>query len=313
MQKVIEWPWLALMTFCFLSTATAQTCKPVEVGGYTGGTRGGVFPTGKYCLTTDLEQRPNFDIHSMSMKTFRGAAMLSIGRPPVGTEADLAQEMGLDIHLLGHKLEATAKDMIGIKANVETARTHIHDGTIIVPGSVEPNVGIGLHTLQSPRATYARLNCGQKDIACGSATTSQVSDKAPPYTETHNVISKVKIQAGWLGVQLVGIGNSLRNSVIEVDSRNGIAFFGPSGIIENNTIIVRGQGTVSSTDGALTLWDGNGAIVRNNRFIFKGWFRKAPPAIRLIDSGNVQLEGNTFEGFSQVIALTGKSSYSEKK
>jgi hypothetical protein len=219
----------------------------------------------------------------------------------------------IDIDLQGHRLQADVDDMVGVKDRVASERIFLHDGTIVVPGAREANVGVDLQSMTSAYATYARLDCGKSGANCGNGQVATISKEAPPYESTRHIVDRMNVRAGWLGVQMVGIGNTLRNSVIEVDSRNAIALFGFASIIENNTIIVHGEGKPAANDGALTLWDGNGAVIRNNRFIFKGRIRQAPPAIRLIDAVDVRLEGNTFEGFSQVVAQTGKSSYSEKK
>lgn len=158
-----------------------------------------------------------------------------------------------------------------------------------------------------PRKIYARPYCTSVEAHCADQLST--NEHVPPYEPTGHVIEKVDVRAGWLGVQMVGIGNTLRDSVIEVDSRGAIALFGPGSKIENNTIIVHGKNDATPDDGAIVLWDANGAVIRNNRIIFKGWFKKAPPAIRLIDSTDVQLEGNTFEGFDQRVEQIGTSSY----
>lgn len=312
MWKVIKGLCAVTIGLCSLPGAIAQTCEPVSARGISGGIKGEVPAIGRYCLNVDLHQPQTFDIHAMGMKTYQGAALLSIAPAEFGAPPSAFMERGLDIHLQGHELKATAKNMIGIKANTEIQSVHVHDGTIIVPGALEPNIGIDLHMLQSPRTTYARLPCDEPDVKCSHGAAWGVRSKAPPYAATRHTVSKVNIRAGWLGVQLVGHGNTIRNSVIEVDSRNAIALFGSGGTLENNTIIVHGEGAASPNDGAITLWDGDGTVIRHNRFIFKAWFRDAPPAIRLIDSSNVKLEGNTFEGYSQIVQQSGRSSFSNK-
>ena len=243
----------------------------------------------------------------MRYKTFKGAGLLSIINLAVGMPRTSGNTLGLDLDLQNHTLEASPKNMIGVRDNVQSERVYLHNGSIIVPGAVEPNIGIDLQALQSPRTTYSRLNCARQDSNCGNP--SMANGKVPPYRATGHIVEKVNVRAGWLGVQMAGIGNTIRNSVIEVDSRSAIALFGPGSVIENNTIIVHGKGEATPDDGAVTLWDGKGSIIRNNHFVFEGWLRKPPPAIRLIDSTDVLLEGNTFEGFDERLEQAGTSSY----
>lgn len=292
-----------VLAFCGAQCSMAQNCQTID----THETTGWVLPSGKYCLNVDIKQPELFDSHSMRFKTFSGAGLLSI----INGEGEVAQHSArstrLEIDLRNHRLEARPQNMVGVRDNVQSERVYLHNGTIIVPGTEEPNVGIDLQSLQSPRTAYARSTCAQSDSSCGGGSVS--AGRAPSYRQTEHVVEKVDVRAGWLGIQMAGIGNTIRDSVIEVDSRGAIALFGPGGKIENNTIIVRGKGNTTPDDGAIVLWDGNGAVIRNNRFIFKGWFKKAPPAIRLIDSTGVQLEGNTFEGFDVQVEQVGKSSY----
>lgn len=271
------------------------------------GFRGGLVPTGKYCLTIDLEQSQEFDIHAARALTYTGAPLLSIFSSSPRRAPDFSNGQITDIDLQGHKLVANVDDMKGIRDRIPSEHLWIHDGTIVVPGAGEHNIGIDLQATSNPKKTYARPRCEKQQAACDNGASAD--HKAPPYRKTEHVLERVTVHAGWLGVQMVGIGNTIRDSVIEVDSRGAIALFGPGSKIENNTIIVHGKGDATPDNGAIVLWDGNGAVIRNNRFIFKGWFKKAPPAIRLIDSADVQLGGNTFEGFDQRVEQIGTSSY----
>ncbi|NIA54502.1 hypothetical protein HAV22_12740 [Massilia sp. TW-1] len=288
--------------YCF-----AQSCHPIETRPVGSGFRGRVVPIGKYCLNIDLKQFKEFDIHAGRFLTYEGVPLLNILYPSPGRTPDFSTGEITEIDLQGHELIAEPDDMTGILDRIPSEHLYVHNGTIHVPGTDEHNIGIDLQAMSSPRETYARPNCKASQTTCMDGPS--VHQKAPPYRRTEHVVEKVNVRAGHLGVQMVGIGNTLRDSVIEVDSRGAIALFGPGSKIENNTIIVHGKGDATSDDGAIVLWDGNGAVIRNNRFIFKGWFKKAPPAIRLIDSADVRLEGNTFEGFDQRVEQVGASSY----
>jgi hypothetical protein len=287
--------------------ALAQSCQPVRKIPADGEYTGAVTSTGKHCLTIDLKQPKEFDIHAMRYLTRAGAPLLSILCPGSHPCSRSANTEVTEIDLRGHKLVADIDNMRGIQDTIPSAHLHVYDGTIVVPGNREPNVGIDLQAMARPRKMYARPHCKSPKIQC--ADQSPTNERVPPYEPTGHVVEKVNVRAGWLGVQMVGIGNAIRNSVIEVDSRGAIALFGPGSKIENNTIIVHGKNDATPDDGAIVLWDANGAVIRNNRIIFKGWFKKAPPAIRLIDSTDVQLEGNTFEGFDQRVEQIGTSSY----
>lgn len=294
--------------------SSAQPCETVKTRPSGGGVTGYVIPSAKHCLTMDLRQKKEFDIHAMRFLTYVGKPLLSIFCSHGETCTRSPGAPMIDIDLQKHQLKADVDDMVGVHDLVASEHIFLHDGTVIVPGTRTANVGIDLQSMTSAYETYARLDCRKSNAYCGNGQVATISKEAPPYEATRHIVERMNVRAGRLGVQMVGIGNTLRNSVIEVDSRNAIALFGFGSIIENNTIIVHGKGTPAADDGALALWDGNGAVIRNNRFIFKGPTRQAPPAIRLIDSSDVRLEGNTFEGFgNQVVARTGKSSFIEKK
>ena len=291
----------------------AANCEPVGTTPANGHFIGGVVPSGKYCLTVNLKQPKEFDLHAMRFKTFVGAPLLSISCPSWDACARSVGTRHVDIDLQGHRITADVANMTGIQDRVPTEHISLRNGSVIVGGTRAGNIGIDLQAMYSPRKTYARLNCKQAGVKCGNGQLVMVAPEAPVYLETRHIVERVKVRAGWLGVQMVGIGNTLRNSVVDVDNHTATALFGFGSIIENNTIIVHGKERPASEDGALALWDAKGAVIRNNRFIYKGRAKHAPPAIRLVDSAGVTLEGNAFEGFTQVLAQTGNSSHTEKK
>ena len=299
---------LAAALMCSSSTySSAQNCRPVGTMPAGSGFRGDVIPIGKYCLTTDLKQSREFDLHAGRFLTYVGVPLLTITYIHLLGLPDFSSGNITEVNLQNHEIRANVDDMRGIRDTIPSKHLFIHDGKILVPGNDKHNIGIDLQAMSSPRETYARPNCKTQRAACEEMPTAHRD--APPYQATEHVVQKVDVRAGWLGVQMVGIGNTLRDSVIEVDSRSAIALFGPGSRIENNTIIVHGKSDPTPEDGAITLWDGSGAIIRNNRFIFKGSFKKAPPAIRLVDSANVQLEGNTFDGFDVQVEPVGTTTY----
>ena len=295
------------------ASAWAQACEPVKTRTSRAGVTGHVIPSAKHCLNENLRQTKEFDIHAMRFLSYGGKPLLSIFCAYGETCTRAPGAPMIDIDLRERRLKADVDDMVGVKDWVASERIFLHDGTVIVPGTRAANVGVDLQSMTSAYKTYARLDCRQSRADCGNGQVASISREAPPYEATRHIVQRIRIRAGWLGVQMVGIGNALRNSVIEVDSRHAVALFGFGSIIENNTTIVHGEGTPAADDGAIALWDGNGAVIRNNRFIYKGRAKHAPPAIRLIDSAGVILEGNTFEGFGQAVAQTGISSYSDKQ
>ena len=263
MQPTIKKLWVTMAAFGAMSVALAQSCESVEARGINGGTRGSVPAVGNYCLNVDLDQPRAFDIHSMSMRTFQGAALLSIVSPAFGAPPSAFMETGLDIHLQGHQLEATAKNMIGIKTN--TAISHVRVA------------------YRAERTTFAL-----------EEVLRALPARARDYPARGILVEKVAISsAGW-GIGVEGAGTVIRDSTIEVDAGTALWIYGPHARIENNTIIVRGRGRVREADAPIRLHHGDGAIIRNNRIVVKG--DGHPWAITSFRTGAITLEGNTMNG-----------------
>ena len=138
-----------------------------------------------------------------------------------------------------------------------------------------------------------------------------IEKKPLVYHYDRSLVEAMTIRAGWRGVEMRGGGNVIRNSTIEVDGHTAIVLMGPETVIENNTIIVHGKGDAKPFDAAIKLRDAKGAIVRNNRIVYKGlWpFGKAPAAINLLDSTDVTIEGNTVERFEKLVRSNGETQF----
>lgn len=297
-----------------VNDAMSQACTAVDTFRARGGVLAVIRNPGNYCLHSNLEQPVKFDIHAMTTKSTGGAPLLEI-RCAGGNAScrKLSHTDLVNIDLQSHTLEAESKDMVGISGRGWRGGVVIRNGTVRVPGSRGTNFGIDLRGDVEPLVLLNGTRCSLLDQPCGGTPRPKGSDKPPTYQVAGYLIEKVNVHAGTQGVRLIGHGNVVRSSVIEVDGWNGIALYGKQALVEGNTIIVHAKREKPRFAAAITLRDAEGSVLRNNRFIFKGRSGQAPPAIRLIDSANVRLEGNTFEGFIQVVEQTGKSSYNEKK
>ena len=136
------------------------------------------------------------------------------------------------------------------------------------------------------------------------------------YPNTQHVIENMSIHAGGRAIIIAGAGNTIRNSVLEVDGDTSVLSYGPDTIIEGNTFIIHldKKNPKGELPAALKLRHANRAIVRNNKFIVKkGLFNssKAEFAINLSDSNGVIIEGNTIEGFENLVRENGDTSYTE--
>ena len=275
---------------------------PQEVRGYIRG-------PGRYCLQQDITAVSRFDIHAGSFKSFSGQGLISI---ECDRDKACAQK-AYSIDLQSRRLLAKTTDMVGITNRSGGMNVAIRNGRIEVPGKSSSNIGISLRWLYTPFAVEGK-KCLLEDPKCQDIPASQTdAKKAPDYQPGGYLIDNVNIRAGWRGVQMGGGGNVLRNSVIEVDSSTAVVLFGPGVIIENNTIIIHGKGEQGDFDAALKLRDGHGAVVRNNTFIYRrGLFSGARTAIKLLDTSDVLIEGNTFDGFEQSVRMWGATTYTIK-
>ena len=273
--------------------------------------------SGKYCLTYDIVQPRIFDTHAGSFKSFGGASLIHFRYPPGRIDVGPYQ-----LDLLGHSIKAEAKNMVGIENWSAGLQISVRNGYIEVPGNRSPNSGVFLRGEGAPlrfgkqepgQRNYTEMQCWPVNTVCEDTPASESFDgKAPVYKASHYLVENMTIHAGWRGVVMGGGNNVVRNSTLEVDGHTAVYMYGPGSIIEDNTIIIHGKGNAAPFDAPIKLRDAHGAIVRNNRIIYKTWIGKEPAAINLLDSAEVRIEGNTLEHFSELVRVNGESSYAEK-
>jgi Right handed beta helix region len=133
------------------------------------------------------------------------------------------------------------------------------------------------------------------------------------YSNRRILIENMKIKSAGTGIHVEGAGTVIRNNIIETESGVGIWILGPNALIENNTIIVHGRYLLpidyehNTGDGAIRLRHGDGAIIRNNRIIFKDIASRR--AVTTINTGEFEFSKNVIEGAGNakdlVISLEG--------
>lgn len=296
-----------------LASAGGQECTPVPLSRPNSTELSGrIVEPGAYCLGSDIRRKPVIDVHAGRTRHFSGEALLKIECSAQRPCARLTPDDAYRIDLQGHALVSESQNMIGIGNGSGGLRVTIRNGRIDVPGNRAPNIGIELRAEKAaPGFMLGGSQCWPTMGKCEDVPAEKADDQQPPHYKTSNyLVEKMHIRAGWRGVQMGGGGNVLRDSVIEVDGRSAAFLFGPGAIIENNTFIIHGKGDRGAFDAALKLRDAHGAVVRNNKFIARGGlFAKVPAAINLLDSKDVVIEGNTFEGFDQVVRVNGDSTH----
>ena len=314
--------------FCIVALssehALGEECRPIEKSDEVSDRTAYVRTTGVHCLTYGLVQPKVFDIHAGSYKKlstslleieysgeYWDSSIHKIVRNPPFVEGS-----SFEVDLQNHLLKNEGENASGVRALGGIRHVKIRNGKVNVSG-LRSSKGVTLENGDG-KLMYPNINGYGNKVYVGNADYEDVAasetldKKAPTYEPTDNLVDHMTIKAGWRGVVMGGANNILRDSTIEVDGHTAIFMYGPGSIIENNTIIIHGQGDAKPFDAAIKLRDAHGAIVRNNHIIYKGsWFGKAPVAINLLDSTDVKIEGNTLEKFEKLVRLNGESTFSE--
>ena len=303
----------------------AEECKPLMSDPKDPDNRSvDVDMPGHYCLLEDIVQSRIFDIHAFSFKK-PSSPLLGIGydprfdyRNPVTYQWEpnrpLSDSDVFDVDLRGHTITSKVDNMYAVLASGKNIR--VHHGIIDVPGNNDGNIGFRLTSNVGKIAVptqkfHASILIQQEFQDVAAAET--VDGKPPTYTPSNSIVEHLTIKAGWRGVEMGGAHNILRHNTIEVDGHTAVFMAGPGSVIEDNTIIIHGKGDAGPFDAPIKLRDAHGAIVRNNRIVYRGWFFKAPAAINLLDSTHVVIENNAVEGFKTLTRCKGKCAFSDTR
>lgn len=263
--------------------------------------------SGQACLAEDLKQRHIYD----------GITGRNRGSPRWDGVISFDHAHNLDLDLRGHLVSGEPfDDTTGIRAT-GTRLTHlrVHNGIVRTPGP--KGVGVALAPYKDPGdppspEDQRPMTRADYDSPSKTYIHSLPWEYQPP---TYYTVENLRIHSGGRGVILSGIGNVLRNSVIEVDSPVAVLIYGPGAVIEGNTFIIsRPLGQAEGpTEAALKLRDAHGAVIRNNTFLVKGLFAaKAEVAINLLESRDVVIEGNTVKGARSLVRKDAASSTIER-
>lgn len=274
---------------------------------------------GKYCISEDIK------VNEISQ------LVLSEGGFRYRTSTAVATHVpNISIDLKQHSLISQSSNSKGAQGvAIGESRTSLKNGIMRVIGKQ----GVGaIHRASSSKYIYLpsivtylkRDSCDARDSHCEDLSYLDGLEKNPlQYQDANITIDNMNIFATYRGVQLADNHNTIRNSTIEVDDNTAIYLMGQYPVIENNTIIIHSNKNgdtetqkkynIQIKDGAIKLRDAKGGIIRNNRIIYKGglFSGKAPVAINLLDSKDVLIEGNTIEGFENLVRENGDTSYTE--
>lgn len=355
----------------FNPNVNANDCIPVTqlpIGHFDRG--GHIHELGQHCLTYDIYQ-PKKSRWGWESGNSLGVALInffvdSSYEDVYGQLVQLPNNLKFGLDLQGHTLKAEFSTIgIALSADIpqHIANTTIKNGIINVFGTgislqhkfeVPTNGSVrydGVTPVFKPGIRGEFLYLRNEDEPPNSLALQLLFPLANPaapllnYKNTRVTADHLTIHAGYRGVVMGGGNNTIRNSIIEVDSHTAIFMYGPQPIIENNTIIIHRNGAVGTyqkggkkikgdiasgimiggdiidsvktneLDGAIKLRDAQGGIIRNNRIIYKGGFfsfGKAPVAINLLDSKDVLIENNTIEGFKALVRKNGDTTFTDK-
>jgi hypothetical protein len=192
-----------------------------------------------------------------------------------------------------------------------TAITRMKSDATLNIYEARPDVGTLIEYLGTPiDETLKDFKYGEYKLIAQSLPLGPSS-----YSNRQILIENMKIKAAGTGIHVEAAGTVIRNNIIETDSGVGIWILGPNSLIENNTIVVHGRYLLADDykhntgDGAIRLRHGDGAIIRNNRIIFKDIATRR--AVTTIDTGEFVFSGNTIEGFGNnkelIVSLQGEN------
>lgn len=251
--------------------------------------------SGTYCLSNDLRIEKGWNLPDAHSSRPDKALVIA------------ADDVVLDLQR--HAIDAGNK-AAGItmsnERQSEPQRVTIRNGTLRTERSVGVDAGFGSISIASDRDFFGTPQWSG-DYERFMRNTLQSRPSGPSgYLRRDIRIEHMRIDArdrkstpeaspGAINIQ--GAGTVIRDCVIETNAGTAIWIFGPDAVIENNTIIVHGEGKLREADAPIRLHAGDGAVIRNNRFIIKGAVHHR--GIAVFDTGPVTVDNNTFYGMTE--------------
>jgi Right handed beta helix region len=149
----------------------------------------------------------------------------------------------------------------------------------------------------------------QKDTGVRIRLLSEMFPTGPSAYPVRNLhVENMSVRTREYAVVLEGASTVIKNSEIETVSGTAIWLYGPNAVLENNTIIVHCQEAAPTTstsasyckdmDAPIRLMHGDGAIIRNNRFILKD--KAHQRVISVFETDNFTFENNTIVGLKDL-------------
>lgn len=249
--------------------------------------------SGTYCLANDLRIEKGWDLPDAHSSLPDKALVIAAG------------DVVLDLQ--GHAIDAGNKRGIIISPDKtpEPQRVTIRNGTLRAGRSVGVDAGFSSMSIASDKDGFGTPRWSDFDDRYVRSTLQSQPSNPSDYSRRGIRIEHMRIDArdrkpadarpGAINIQ--GAGTVIRDCVIETNAGTAIWIFGPDAVIENNTIIVHGDDPLREADAPIRLHAGDGALIRNNRFIIKGAAHRR--GISLFDTGPVTVDNNTFYGMTE--------------
>lgn len=303
-------------------------CKPVYYDGGFISIRSTISDSGRQCVMHDYLQGRKIDLLNGKDR----------GNPGKGGILRFYNAEHVDLDLRNHLISGRPyENMLGIvvdslfesgnrrrKGVFTNLDLRVTNGRVETPGEESMAVSMAPNRYRwwVPFPEREKMNLEDMPSATGKELWNASKSTYEGYEETpwdyrpvtHYTVDNLQITSGGRGVVFSGAENALRNSTVEVESQVAMVSYGPKVLIENNTFIVhmgKDYYTAPATSAIVKLRDADEAVIRNNRFIVKGWNGKSPAAINLINSKNVTIEGNTVEGAEILVRTDADSSVRE--
>jgi len=304
---------LLLLNAALSATSQAVECVPIQTldsREYMWERLKAIEQPGSYCLNSDVDVLGSTG-PGMSHGTTNGTLL------QIKTSNTSINLQGYSMHAIASGIKVVGTDLVRNRSALHSI--FINNG--LMTSSTDSGILLGLSN--EPRGSlisdFGALskNLSEREINYSyKYFLSKLPENSLSYKRTAHQLFNLHITANSLGakrpnmvgVAIMGGGNVIRNSVIEItQGQAALYLFGPDQIIENNVIWIHSN-TNLEAKAAIRLHQGDNSVIRNNDIIVEDCtFDKNCSAIALFDSSGVKIEGNRIYGVKQVSSHFGAS------